>query len=136
MQSVVCFDYGKSRIGVAVGQTITGTASALETIKADQGKPDWEAVTRIINEWKPNVLVVGMPRNMDGSAHELAPRITRFGNQLNGRYNLPVHYVDERLSSREAELTLTKGVARRDKGAIDRVAAQLILQTWLNQQGR
>lgn len=127
------FDYGLRRIGVAVGQGLTRTASALATVAARDGKPDWEAISRLINEWGPETLVVGMPRNMDGSEHELAPRVRRFGNQLHGRYRLPVHYVDERLSSREAE-GLLRGQRGADKGAIDRLAAQLILQTWLEQQ--
>ncbi len=133
MAQVLAFDYGRARIGVAVGQTITGTASPLETIKADQGKPDWSAVERLIKEWQPTLFVVGMPKNMDGSEHSLTSAITRFGNQLHGRYGLQVHYVDERLSSREAELSLMPGRAKKDKGVIDRVAAQLILQTWLDQ---
>ncbi len=133
METVLGFDYGRCRIGVAVGQTITGTGSPLATIKADQGKPDWQAVERLINEWQPTLFVVGMPKNMDGSAHQLTATITRFGNQLHGRYGLPVHYVDERLSSREAERSLLPGQAKKDKGVIDRVAAQLILQTWLDQ---
>lgn len=133
METALGFDYGRCRIGVAVGQTITGTGSPLATIKADQGKPDWQAVERLINEWQPTLFVVGMPKNMDGSAHQLTATITRFGNQLHGRYGLPVHYVDERLSSQEAERSLLPGQARKDKGVIDRVAAQLILQTWLDQ---
>ncbi|VAX10569.1 Putative pre-16S rRNA nuclease Yqg [hydrothermal vent metagenome] len=133
METVLGFDYGRCRIGVAVGQTITGTGSPLATIKADQGKPDWQAVERLINEWRPTLFVVGMPKNMDGSAHQLTATITRFGNQLHGRYGLPVHYVDERLSSQEAERSLRPGQAKKDKGVIDRVAAQLILQTWLDQ---
>jgi len=135
-KTVLGFDFGKQRIGVAVGQRITGTASPLQTLQSKNGKPDWEAIGKLVGEWQPGALVVGMPRNMDGSEHELTKIITRFGNQLHGRYGLPVHYVDERLSSREAALSLAPGVARRDKGAIDRVAAQLILQTWLDQQGR
>lgn len=131
--TVLGFDYGRSRIGVAVGQSITGTASAIETVRADQGKPDWLAIERLIKEWQPQRFVVGMPKNMDGSEHQLTAIITRFGNQLHGRFGLPVSYVDERLSSREAERSLMPGQAKKDKGVIDRVAAQLILQTWLEQ---
>lgn len=133
MNTALGFDYGRSRIGVAVGQSIIGIASPLETIKADQGKPDWQAVQRLLDTWQPNLFVVGMPKNMDGTEHQLTAIITRFGNQLHGRYGLPVHYVDERLSSREAERSITPGQAKKDKGVIDRVAAQLILQTWLDQ---
>lgn len=127
------FDYGLRRIGVAAGQGLTRTATALATVAARDGKPDWDAIGRLIGEWRPEALVVGLPRHMDGSEHPLAARVRRFGNQLHGRYRLPVHYVDERLSSREAE-TLLKGQGGRGKEAIDRLAAQLILQTWLEQQ--
>lgn len=133
MDTILGFDYGRSRIGVAVGQTITGTGSPLATVKADQGKPDWSAIEKLMHEWQPTLFVVGMPKNMDGSEHQLTATITRFGNQLHGRYGLQVHYVDERLSSREAERSLMLGQAKKDKGVIDRVAAQLILQTWLDQ---
>ena len=125
------FDYGKKRIGVAVGQTLTRTASALTTIAVHNGRPDWEAITRLFDEWKPLALVVGRPCNMDGSEHELTKAARRFGNQLAGRYNLPVHDVDERLTSFEAEMEL-RSEGRRGKQAIDPVAARLILQTWLD----
>lgn len=133
MSAVLGFDYGRSRIGVAVGQTVIGTSAPLATIKADQGKPDWHAVQRLMDEWQPTLFVVGMPKNMDGTEHQLTATITRFGNQLHGRYGLQVHYVDERLSSKEAERSISPGRAKKEKGVIDRVAAQLILQTWLDQ---
>ncbi len=128
------FDYGLKRIGVAVGNRITGQASPLETVPARDGKPDWEAITRLIDQWQPAQLVVGRPLHMDGSEQELTQRARRFGNQLGGRYNLPVHAVDERLSSVEAEQRLRdEGIATgRDKGAVDRTAAAIILQGWLD----
>ncbi len=125
------FDYGKKRIGVAVGQTLTRTATPLTTITVHNGRPDWETITRLLAEWKPLALVVGHPCNMDGSEHELTKAARRFGNQLAGRYNLPVHSVDERLTSFEAEMEL-RSEGRRGKQAIDPVAARLILQTWLD----
>ncbi|MEW5754890.1 MAG: Holliday junction resolvase RuvX [Pseudomonadota bacterium] len=134
IKTLLGFDFGERRIGVATGQRITGTASALATLTSRDGRPDWEGITKLIEEWRPDAFVVGMPRNMDGSQHELAKRVTRFGNQLHGRYGKPVFFVDERLSSREAERQLAPGAARRDKGLIDRMAAQVILQDWLDQQ--
>ncbi len=124
------FDYGTKRIGVAVGQTFTGSARPLTIVRARDGKPDWEAVSRLIAEWQPAALVVGLPVHMDGTEHERTARAQRFGNQLAGRYNLPVHRVDERLTSYEAELELHA----QGKGgeALDAVAAQLILQSWLD----
>ncbi|PKM43677.1 MAG: Holliday junction resolvase RuvX [Gammaproteobacteria bacterium HGW-Gammaproteobacteria-1] len=124
------FDYGTKRIGVAVGQTLTGSARALATVSARDGKPDWDAITRLITQWQPAALVVGLPVHMDGTEHERTARARRFGNQLGGRYNLPVHSVDERLTSYEAEQELrAQGKKVQD---IDPLAAQLILQSWLD----
>jgi len=129
---VLGFDYGSKRIGIAVGQTLTGSARPLTIVKARDGKPDWDAISRLIAEWQPVALVVGLPVHMDGTEHERTARARRFGNQLAGRYNLPVHRVDERLTSYQAELELRA----RGKGgeALDAVAAQLILQSWLDTQ--
>ncbi len=124
------FDYGTKRIGVAVGQTLTGSARPLATVSARDGKPDWDAITRLIAEWQPAALVVGLPVHMDGTEHERTARARRFGNQLRGRYNLPVHSVDERLTSYEAEQELrAQGKKVQD---LDPLAAQLILQSWLD----
>lgn len=129
---ILGFDYGTKRIGIAVGQTLTGHASPLATVSARDGKPDWPAISRLIAEWRPAALVVGLPTHMDGGEHELTARARRFGNQLAGRYNLPVHTVDERLTSHEAEQML-KEAGRSARQGVDPVAAQLILQTWLNE---
>lgn len=128
------FDYGTKRIGIAVGQTLTGSARPLTIVRARDGKPDWEAISRLIAEWQPAALVVGLPVHMDGTEHERTARARRFGNQLAGRYNLPVHRVDERLTSYEAEQELRA----QGKGgeALDAVAAQLILQSWLDAQAK
>lgn len=118
---------------MAVGQTVTGTASALETVAVRQNRPDWAAIERLLAQWQPEALVVGRPLNMDGSEHELTRAARRFGNQLSGRYNLPVHQMDERLSSVEAE-RLHGRPQQNNKGEIDKLAAQLILQSWLDEQ--
>lgn len=140
------FDYGLKRIGVAVGQELTGTATALATIRATDGKPDWDTITRLIKQWQPDELIVGLPLNMDGTFHDLSYKAQRFGNQLHGRYNLPAHFMDERLSSLEAERQLknqyqvpTKKGSRQKirKGQaedIDKQAAKVILESWLYQQ--
>jgi putative Holliday junction resolvase len=134
-QGVVGFDYGTKRIGVAVGQTVTGTASPVATLKSRAGRPDWAAIRAIIEGYAPEVLVVGVPIAGDGPGdaapgpHPLGAAITRFANQLRGRFRLPVHTVDERLSSHEA-----RSRAPRD-GHIDAVAAQVILETWLDAAG-
>jgi putative Holliday junction resolvase len=103
-------------------------------VRAVDGKPDWDAITRLIEQWQPDEVVVGLPLNMDGSFHELSYRAQRFGNQLHGRYNLRAHFVDERLSSLEAE-RLLRGKSRKVQAAdIDKMAAKVILETWLSQQ--
>ena len=137
-RSFLCFDYGLKRIGVAVGQELTGTANPLTTVAARDGKPDWPAITRLFDDWQPDAVVVGLPLNMDGSDHELSRRARRFGNQLHGRYNLPTHFVDERLSSLEAE-GLLKGRSHHKalyKESIDSMAARVILETWLREHAQ
>ncbi len=136
--TVLGFDFGTRRIGVAVGQTVTGTASALETLHSRDGGPDWKGITRLLQTWRPVALVVGLPVHMDGAEHELTKAARRFGNRLHGRYHLPVFHQDERLSSHEAEQMLAErgGVGSDDKGEIDKLAAQLILQSWLDQQAK
>ncbi|HEX9803586.1 MAG TPA: Holliday junction resolvase RuvX [Gammaproteobacteria bacterium] len=130
---ILGFDFGTRRIGVAVGQELTRSASALVTLNNRNGAPDWEAIGRLIGQWQPAALVVGLPLNLDGSDHEITRLARRFGNRLRGRYNLPVYTMDERLSSAAAEALLAEQ-GRYDKADVDKVAAQLILQGWLEQQ--
>lgn len=131
--TVLGFDFGTRHIGVAVGQTVTGTARPLTTLNAQHGQPNWDDVSALVREWQPAALVLGVPVHMDGSEHERTRAARRFGNQLNGRYGLPVHWVDERLSSEEAERQLKNRGSGESKPDIDAVAAQVILQTWLDQ---
>lgn len=133
------FDYGLRRIGVAVGQPVTGTASPLPALHARDGAPDWSAITRLVEEWQPAAIVVGVPYNMDDSRQEMTDRAERFSRQLHGRLKIPVHQVDERLSSREAEdrLRTARQQGRRGritKAEIDSAAACVLLETWLNSQ--
>lgn len=131
------FDYGTRRIGVAVGQELTRTAEPLTTLHTALGRPDWQAIDRLMAEWRPDAVVVGLPLNMDGTEQEMTEAARRFGNQLRERYNLPVHLIDERLSSIEAERHLHESDLpkrkRQTKETIDQVAAQLILESWLAQ---
>lgn len=133
------FDFGKQRIGVATGQTLTGTAQALKTVHSIQNKPDWQAIEKLVSEWKPDALVIGIPYHLDSSENEMTDAARRFGRQLNGRFNLPVFEMDERLSSREAEQEMKRqrqnGQRKKSqRGDIDKIAAQIILQSWLQQQ--
>ena len=122
------FDYGERRIGVAVGQTITRSASPLAIIAVRDGRPEWEALSRLVDQYAPELMVVGVPSHADETPHPLASRIERFCNQLRERYRLPVQTINERLSSHEAQERM--GAAGK---AIDALAAQVILETWLNE---
>ena len=130
-RTLLGFDYGLERIGVAVGQELTGTATPLVTVRAHDGKPDWGAISKLFGQWQPDEVVVGLPLNMDGSESELSRRAQRFGNQLHGRYNLPAHFMDERLSSLQAESELRGKSPKIKKAEIDKVAAKIILESWL-----
>ena len=140
-RTVLSFDYGLRRIGVAVGNTLTGTAEALATLDAQDGRPDWNAIDRCIADWRPAALVVGVPYNMvgqDGAA--LTTAALRFAEDLGGRYGIEVHRVDEILSSREAEDDLRERrrsgakTRRVRRGDVDREAARLLLLQWLRAQ--
>ena len=134
INSVLGFDFGMRRIGVAIGQTITATARPLDVLPALNGAPNWEDVSRLIEEWKPQALVVGQPLAMDGSFSDITKAAKRFGNRLNGRYHLPVFSMDERLSSHEAENMQRDGQARTQ--SVDSIAAAIILQSWLEEYKR
>jgi putative Holliday junction resolvase len=125
------FDFGTRRIGVAVGQTITRTASPLGTLTAVRQRPDWARIAGLIDTWRPEGLVVGLPFNMNDTEAEVAARARRFARQLEGRFRLPVHLVDERLTSLEAEHLLA--AAGQRSGDVDAQAAKLILETWLSE---
>ncbi len=132
MTTLLGFDYGPAKIGVAVGQTMTGTASPLETLRAVQQRPDWDGISRLISTWEPQELVVGLPFNMDDTEAEPADKARRFARQLEGRYHLKVHLVDERLTSIEAKRLLDRKPKNIEE--LDAIAAQLILETWLSEQ--
>lgn len=134
-QRVLGFDYGTRQIGVAVGQTLTGNARPLKELRARDGIPDWNQIQALLKEWEPDALVVGLPLNMDGTASEMSGRAEKFGRRLHGRFQIPVHYVDERLSTFEAKQTLRDSgraapTSYRDN-PVDSIAAALLLETWL-----
>lgn len=129
------FDFGEARIGVAVGEFETGRASALTTVHAQSNQARFEAIGALINEWRPVQLVVGLPLALDGSPQARTPRCRRFANQLDGRYGLPVTLVDERFSSAEAEHQLKDAGQRhwtQRKAHLDAAAACIILQHYLD----
>jgi putative Holliday junction resolvase len=133
---ILAFDFGERRIGVAIGNTGTRTATAVGVLPA-RGTPDWEAVTRCVLQWSPDRAVVGLPYNMDGSETVLTAACRQFAAELSKRYQLPVDLVDERLTSSAAEADLRdarrSGARRRRvrREDIDANAARLILETWL-----
>lgn len=122
--TLICFDYGEKRIGVAVGQTVTATATPLETIAVKKGRPDWHRISLLIRQWQPQALNIGIPVDMDGSRQRVTLLAEKFARQLAGRYKLPVNHADERLSSFEARRRL------QDIRNLDPVAAQIILESW------
>ena len=134
---VLGFDYGTKQIGVAVGQLITGQARELCILKAQNGVPDWQKVEALIREWQPDAIVVGLPLNMDGTPSAMSERAEKFARRLNGRYNLPVHMQDERLTTYEAKgQRLSEGQrgSYRDN-PVDALAAALLLESWLATYG-
>ncbi|MEY6431468.1 Holliday junction resolvase RuvX [Thioalkalicoccus limnaeus] len=132
MATLLGFDYGPRKIGVAVGQTITGSASPLTTLRSREQRPDWDAIADLIGAWRPTALVVGLPFNMDDTEAVWADAARRFARQLQGRFGLAVHLVDERLTSLEARRQLG-GMAKASE-TVDAMAAKLILETWLCDQ--
>jgi putative Holliday junction resolvase len=131
-QTLLAFDFGLARTGVAVGNTVTGGARPLTTIVEEQNDKRFAAIAALIEEWKPDCLLVGLPLHADGSDTDITKRARRFGNQLHGRFGLPVEFADERYSSAVAEDALKPG--RGDKQKIDAAAAAVILQAWLDGQ--
>jgi len=137
-QTVIAFDYGLRQIGVAHGQTLTCSAEGISILKASDGVPNWDQTEALLQEWKPNLLLVGLPLNMDGSESELSRLARKFARRLQGRFNLEVLMVDERLTSQDAKSTLREAGSERQSGRIDltkidHLAAALILQSWLDQ---
>ncbi len=132
------FDFGTVRIGVAIGETLTGLAHPLAMVPSEPIALRFDQIGALLAEWQPHQIVVGLPTALDGAEHEMTQRCRRFGNQLHGRFNLPVAWVDERLSSAEAEQRLQQAgqSARAAKAKVDAVAAQILLQQWLDQHAQ
>ena len=128
--TVLGFDYGTKKIGIAVGQTITGTANPLTTLRYVKDKPDWDGIEKIIQQWQPDDLVVGLPMDTDDTETEITHAARRFARRLEGRFRLKVHMADERLTSAGAR-TLAGKVKKTEE--LDALAAKLILETWLNE---
>lgn len=132
--TAMAFDFGEKRIGVATGETMLKAAQALTTIETEVTETRFAEIGKLIVEWRPSLLVVGLPTHLDGTAHLLTHLSKKFAQRLEGRFNLPVIMVDERLSSAEATEQLSSaGVsAKAQKRMIDAVAAQVILQSYFD----
>lgn len=129
----LAFDFGYKRIGVAVGQRLTKTASPLETLTANQGKPSWDAISALVQHWRPKGFIVGLPTRIDGSAQYTTVAAQDFAQQLKDRFALPVFLVDERLTTVEARTRLFEqgGYRKIKQSQVDSVAAVIILEQWL-----
>ena len=136
--TVLAFDFGEQRIGAAIGDTAIGIAHPLSTITAADKKTRYAGIAALVQEWRPALLVVGLPAHLDGAEHEMSRLARKFARELGGRFNLPVELIDERLTSAAAEMSLAEaGVAgHKRKPVIDQVAAQHILQAYLDEQVR
>ena len=133
-ETILGFDFGEKRIGVAVGNTVTSQAQALTTLHVESNAARLSAVEKLVNEWQPASFVIGQPEHADGRPHEVAHLAKKFGNRLTEKFRLPVTYINETLSSLEASRMLTargiRGIAQKTE--IDAVAAQVILQSYLD----
>ena len=135
-KTVIAFDFGTKSIGCAVGQSITGTAQGLSAFKAQDGVPNWDLINKVLQQWQPDLLVVGLPLNMDGTEQELTLRAKKFANRLHGRFGLPVQLQDERLTTTEAraEIFQRGGYRALQKDKVDSISACLILESWFENQ--
>jgi putative Holliday junction resolvase len=134
MSTILAFDFGEARIGVAMGTSELGIAHPLETIAQEGNEARFLRIAALIGEWQPQQLVVGLPAHMSGEEHEISRLARKFANRLHGRFGLPVFMADERLSSAAASEALNEtGLrGRKQKPALDQVAAMQILQGWFD----
>ncbi|MES0327716.1 MAG: Holliday junction resolvase RuvX [Gammaproteobacteria bacterium] len=134
--TVLGIDYGLRRIGIATGQTITGSASPITTLNQINGSTDWEAIENLIDQWKPQALIVGMPYYLDGKENDMTKVVEAFCLELEQRFAIPIFKINEALSSYEAEAMLKKNtkIGKHNKHEIDKMAAAIIVQNWLDQQ--
>jgi putative Holliday junction resolvase len=132
---ILAFDFGLRRIGVAVGQSTTRTASGLQIV-ANGREPDWAVIDRLVRDWRPQALLVGLPLGPEGEETDMSRAARRFGKTLHGRYELPVEFADERLTSQAAQARFTQlraegGLRRKHADQLDAISAQIILENWL-----
>lgn len=131
-RTIIGFDFGKKYIGVAVGQEITGSATPLGSVKAKDGIPHWQSLATYLTEWQPDLIVVGLPLNMDGSEQQLTLDAKKFGQRIAGRFGLTVEFQDERLTTADAKAQLFArgGYRNLKKDNIDAESARLIIESF------
>ena len=135
-QTIMAFDYGLRQMGVATGQTLTGSARGLCILKAHDGIPNWDEIGKLIQEWQPDLVVVGLPLNMDGTEQEMTQRARKFANRISGRFGVKVATQDERLTTADAKARLFElgGFKALTKGQVDAVSAVLIIESYFENQ--
>jgi putative Holliday junction resolvase len=136
IETVIGFDYGTGWIGIAVGQTLTDQARPLPAIKSFKQSPDWEAISRLLGEWQPQKLIVGLPTSEHPETKYMTDRASRFSRQLQGRFGIDTDLIDERLTTREAYTIAIERGQRKSKQKIDSISAVLITETWLREYQR
>ena len=131
-KTVLGFDFGTKSIGVAVGQQITSSATPLLSLKAVDGIPNWDEIAKLIQEWQPDLVVVGLPLNMDGTEQEMTHRARKFANRLNAKFGVKIVNQDERLTTTDAKARLFElgGFKALTKGQVDAVSAVLIVESY------
>jgi putative Holliday junction resolvase len=132
LQTVIGFDFGSHWIGVAIGQTLTGQARPLDAVK----NKDWKSIQKLIDQWQPQRLVVGLPMSMLGEQQEMTASARRFGRQLEGRFGIETTMIDERLTTREAYQIAIENQCKKTKQEIDSMAAALITESWLQNHAK
>ena len=130
--TVLAFDYGTKSIGIAIGQSLTGTGNPIGSIKDVDGIPKWEEIGMLIEEWQPDIVVVGLPLNMDGTEQEMTQRAKKFANRINGRFGVKIATQDERLTTADAKARLFEfgGFKALTKGQVDAMSAVLIIESY------
>lgn len=131
-KTVLGFDFGTKSIGVAVGQQITASATPLLSLKAVDGIPNWDEIAKLIQEWQPDLVVVGLPLNMDGTEQEMTHRARKFANRLNAKFGVKIFTQDERLTTTDAKARLFElgGYKALTKGQVDAISAVLIIESY------
>jgi putative holliday junction resolvase len=139
VEKILGFDYGTKYIGVASGQTLTKTATPICSIRATSGTTNWPEIAKLINNWQPDKIVVGLPLNMDGTKQVITIKCEKFGKEIEKRFNIPVFFTDERLSTWEAKQTLSSNtrdnnkLKKKDFSDLNALAAKILLEQWLQQ---